>query len=125
MVCSITRGPTNPIWAPGSAMITSPSEAKLAVTPPKVGSVRIEMNASPSLSWRAAAAETLAICMSESMPSCMRAPPLAATLTIGTRRRLACSKALATFSPTTDPIVPPRNPKSTTASTTRRPPIRQ
>ena len=47
----------------------SPSEAKLAVTPPNVGSVKIEMKAS---SWRSctdAAAATLAICMSENIPS--------------------------------------------------------
>lgn len=39
-VCSITRGPAKPISAPGSARIISPSIAKLAVTPPVVGSVR-------------------------------------------------------------------------------------
>ena len=39
MVCSITRGPANPMSAFGSAMMTSPSIAKLAVTPPVVGSV--------------------------------------------------------------------------------------
>ena len=39
MVCSITLGPANPISAFGSARITSPSMAKLAVTPPVVGSV--------------------------------------------------------------------------------------
>ena len=43
MVCSMTRGPANPISALGSAMFRSPSIAKLAVTPPVVGSVRIEM----------------------------------------------------------------------------------
>src|SRR5436305_1633815 len=35
----MTRAPANPIIAPGSARITSASEAKLAVTPPMVGSV--------------------------------------------------------------------------------------
>ena len=43
MVCSITRGPAKPISAPGSAMFRSPSMAKLAVTPPVVGSVRTLM----------------------------------------------------------------------------------
>ena len=43
MVCSMTRGPANPITAPGSATITSASTAKLAVTPPYVGSVSIAM----------------------------------------------------------------------------------
>ena len=43
MVCSMTLGPAKPISAPGSARITSPREAKLAVTPPVVGSVRTEI----------------------------------------------------------------------------------
>ncbi|MFC6931070.1 hypothetical protein ACFQHO_12530 [Actinomadura yumaensis] len=34
IVCSITRGPANPIRAPGSAMMTSPSVAYDAATPP-------------------------------------------------------------------------------------------
>ena len=43
MVCSMTRGPAKPISAFGSATLTSPSIAKLAVTPPVVGSVSTEM----------------------------------------------------------------------------------
>jgi hypothetical protein len=43
MVCSITRGPAKPISAPGSAIFRSPSMAKLAVTPPVVGSVSTQM----------------------------------------------------------------------------------
>src|SRR5690606_14955037 len=43
IVCLITRGPANPITAPGSARIASPSMAKLALTPPVVGLVSIEM----------------------------------------------------------------------------------
>ena len=39
IVCSITLGPANPINALGSAKIISPKLAKLAVTPPVVGSV--------------------------------------------------------------------------------------
>jgi hypothetical protein len=42
MVCSMTRGPAKPISAFGSAIFRSPSIAKLAVTPPVVGSVRTE-----------------------------------------------------------------------------------
>ena len=42
MVCSMTLGPANPISAFGSARIISPSMAKLAVTPPVVGSVSRE-----------------------------------------------------------------------------------
>jgi len=37
MVCSMTRGPAKPISALGSARMTSPSQAKLAATPPVVG----------------------------------------------------------------------------------------
>src|SRR5690606_25917419 len=37
MVCSMTRGPANPMSAFGSARITSPRLAKLAETPPVVG----------------------------------------------------------------------------------------
>src|SRR5262249_37242245 len=43
VVCSITRGPAKPMSAPGSAIFKSPSIAKLAVTPPVVGSVKTEM----------------------------------------------------------------------------------
>ena len=43
IVCSITLGPANPIKAPGSARIISPSIAKLAVTPPVVGSVSTDI----------------------------------------------------------------------------------
>ena len=37
MVVAITRGPANPISAPGSASKMSHADAKLAVTPPVVG----------------------------------------------------------------------------------------
>jgi hypothetical protein len=43
IVCSMTRGPANPICAFGSAILRSPSMAKLAVTPPVVGSVNTAM----------------------------------------------------------------------------------
>src|SRR5581483_2152827 len=45
-VCSITRGPAKPISARGSAITISPSIAKLADTPPMVGSVSRVMNGS-------------------------------------------------------------------------------
>jgi hypothetical protein len=38
-VFSITRGPAKPIRALGSAITTSPTKAKPALTPPMVGSV--------------------------------------------------------------------------------------
>ena len=34
MVCSITDGPANPMWAPGSEMRMSPRVANEALTPP-------------------------------------------------------------------------------------------
>jgi acetyl-CoA carboxylase carboxyl transferase subunit beta len=43
IVCSMTRGPAKPMSAVGSAMFRSPSMAKLAVTPPVVGSVSTAM----------------------------------------------------------------------------------
>ena len=66
--------------ARGSAMLRSPSIAYEAVTPPVVGSVRMEMNGRPASARRASAAEILAICISERMPSCIRAPPAAVTM---------------------------------------------
>src|SRR5690606_6781998 len=42
-VCSITRGPANPISASGSAMLMSPSIANEAETPPVVGWVITEI----------------------------------------------------------------------------------
>ena len=56
-------------------MMTSPSIANDAVTPPVVGSVSIEMYGSRASASRASAAEIFAICISERIPSCMRAPP--------------------------------------------------
>ena len=81
----MTRGPAKPISAFGSAMLRSPSIAKLAVTPPVVGSVSTEMYGSPARSRRASAALTLAICISESVPSIMRAPPEQETTITGRR----------------------------------------
>src|SRR5206468_3407781 len=51
----MTRGPAKPISARGSARTTSPSIAKLAVTPPVVGSVRTEMYGSRCVARRARA----------------------------------------------------------------------
>ena len=103
--------------APGSAMFTSPSIAKEAVTPPVVGSVRRLMNGTFAWSRRARAAEILAICMRESVPSIMRAPPEQETTINGMRSRAAFSTARVTFSPTTTPIEPPMNPYSMAAMT--------
>ena len=107
----------------GSAMFTSPSMAKLAVTPPVVGSVRTEMYGSRVRSRRASAALIFAICMSDSAPSIMRAPPEQDTTTSGSCCWSARSIARVTFSPTTTPIEPPMKPYSIAAITVRRPPI--
>jgi hypothetical protein len=105
-------------------MMTSPSIAKLAVTPPVVGSVRTERYGSRRSPRRSSAAEVLAICMSERIPSCIRAPPDAETMTTGRCLSMASSIARVSFSPTTDPMLPPRNPNSNTHSTAGRPPMR-
>ena len=95
--------------------------AKLAVTPPVVGSVRIETNGRPARSSRASAADTLAICMSDSAPSIMRAPPEHETTSSGCRRSSAISTARVIFSPTTTPMLPPMKAYSMAATTTSRP----
>jgi hypothetical protein len=61
--------------------------------------------------------------MSDSVPSCIRAPPEAEATRSGVRLASAASAARVTFSPTTAPIEPPMNPKSITAATTGRPSI--
>ena len=91
----MTRGPAKPISAFGSAMFRSPSIAKLAVTPPVVGSVSTEMNGSRARSSRASAAETFAICISDSAPSIIRAPPEQETMITGSRRAIAPSRCRA------------------------------
>src|SRR5947207_1858572 len=56
------------------------------------------------------------------MPSCMRAPPEAQTTTSGMRSASARSARRVSFSPTTEPMLPPRKAKSKTPSATRAPP---
>ena len=48
------------------------------------------------------------------MPSCMRAPPVAETTTSARRSAIATSIERATFSPTTEPMLPPMKKKSMT-----------
>src|SRR2546430_1257024 len=115
MVCLITRGPANPITAPGSARITSPRIPYDADTPPVVGFVRIETKGIRAERSRAISTEVLAICISESTPSCMRAPPDAETMMRGTCFSAERRVRRAIFSPTTDPIEPPMKLKSITA----------
>ncbi len=93
-----------------------------AVTPPVVGSVSTEMKGRPASSSRARAAEILAICIRDSAPSCMRAPPEHEKMISGTRSRSARSAQRVTFSPTTLPMDPPMKPYSIIPQTTGRPP---
>ena len=118
MVFWMTRAPAKPISALGSARMTSPSIAKLAATPPVVGCSSTEAYGMPASRSRASAAEVFAICMSDSTPSCMRAPPDAEKMMAGTRRSSARSNTRVTFSPTTEPIEPPMNSKTNMPSST-------
>ena len=64
----------------------------------------------------------MAICISERIPSCIRAPPPEPETKIrGSFCAVACSAARVSFSPTTDPIEPAMNAKSVMPSTTGRP----
>ena len=109
----------------GSAMITSPNMAKLAVTPPVVGEVRMVMRLSRAHTWwRYNAPEILAICIKLNVPSCIRAPPEAVTSTNINPRTVAYSIRRVTFSPTTQPILPPMNSKVITPKATGIPSIR-
>ena len=62
-------------------------------------------------------------CISERMPSCMRAPPEAEKTISGALRATARSAAITSPSPTAVPIEPPMKPKSSSATTATRPPI--
>ncbi len=64
-------------------MITSPSIATDAATPPVVGCSSTEMYGTRDSRNFDRAAEVFAICMSESTPSCMRAPPDAHNMIAG------------------------------------------
>ena len=62
----------------------------------------------------------LASCINESAPSIIRAPPLDETIINGALDLRAFSMARATFSPTTEPMLPPIKLKSITAINDRR-----
>ena len=63
-------GPAKPISALGSPTLMSPSMARLAETPPMVGSVSTEMKGRPALVRRSGAALVFAICIRENRASC-------------------------------------------------------
>ena len=124
-VALIVRGPANPISALGSAKTRSPSEAKLAATPPIVGFVSTEMKSPPASSYCARAAETLAICIRERIPSCIRAPP-PEPLTMASGRSLLggpFDQAGQPSRPPPSPCCPMMNAESVTPNATRRPRI--
>ena len=97
--------------------------AKLAVTPPVVGSVRTTRYSRPASPWRRTAHVTFAICMSEVTPSCMRAPPDTVNPTTGRRLWVARSKQRQILSPTALPMEPIMNEESITNSAQRSPDI--
>ena len=117
------RAGARPRSAPGSASITSARVAKLEYTCPVVGLAMTVMKGSPSSPRLFRAKEALAICIRDMTPSCMPAVPLVTTATTGILRLVASSNARDTFSPTTAPMVPPTNRKSSTMSTTGLPPM--
>ena len=119
----MTRGPAKPMRAFGSAMVMSPSMAKLASTPPVVGSVSTAMKRLPASEWRLTAPVVLAICISDRMPSCMRAPPEAQKPTTGRPFSRACSNRRVIFSPTAVPMEAIMNDGSMKKTQARSPPI--
>ena len=74
--------------------------------------------------WYASAPQVLAICMRLNIPSYIRAPPLVEMMITGSFFFVPASIRRVSFSPTTDPIEPPRNEKSMMPSATRCGPIR-
>ena len=65
-----------------------------------------EMYGRCAAAWRSMAHEVFAICMSETKPSCMRAPPEAVKMITGRCSAVARSNRRVTFSPTTLPMDP-------------------
>jgi acetyl-CoA carboxylase carboxyl transferase subunit beta len=79
---------------------------KRVVAPPIVGSVVHTTYKSPASLCLLAAAETLAICISDSAPSCILAPPETVYPITGSLFFVAYSKSAVILSPTTVPIEP-------------------
>ena len=75
MVPAATRAPAKPMSAFGSAMLTSPSAANDANTPPVVGSVMTLDVGHAGVAQPLERGHVLASCISASVPSCIRAPP--------------------------------------------------
>ena len=75
------------------------------------------MVSTPSSCRRANAWLVFAICMSETQPSCMRAPPEVEITSSGSLRSSASSAARVIASPTPLPMLPPMKAKSMAATT--------
>ena len=119
-----TREPANPISAFGSAMLTSPTAANEAKTPPVVGSDR---TADERHAGRAQALEGRERLGQLHQGQRAFLHPGAARCADDDERqpraRGRASAARVTFSPTTAPIEPPMNPKSMTQMATGVPPM--
>ncbi len=81
------------------------------------------MYSTPSSARRAIAWLVLTICISDTQPSCMRAPPEAEITSSGVRVSRAISAARVIDSPTAPPMLPPMKEKSMPATTIGRPSI--
>ena len=81
------------------------------------------MNGMPDSRRSPSAATVLAICMSESAPSCMRAPPEALSRMTGCFFSAPRSIMRVIFSPTTEPMEPPMKRNTKQPSCTGRPPM--
>ena len=100
-----------------SPIIISASEAKLAVTPPNVGSHITEIYNDFFLSCSYTAADVFAIYIREITPSCILTPPEAENVIIGRFFFVANRKTRATFSLVTTHMLPVINNGSKTAIT--------
>ena len=89
-----------------------------AATPPVVGCSNTAMYGTRASRSLLRAADVFAICISDSTPSCIRAPPDAQNMIAGRLCATARSNCRAIFSPTTEPIEPPMNSNSKHAVTT-------
>ena len=77
----------------------------------------------PASSWRFNAADVFAICIRDTIPSCILAPPEHVKMMIGNLICVARSTARVIFSPTTSPMLPIMKSAPMTAITTSFPRI--
>ena len=111
--------------APGSAKVISARFARLAKACQVVGLASTDMRGNFFSENLSDETVIFPICNKESKPSLTLEPPLVKTATTGNLRLAACSNASAAFSPTTELIDPPINPKSKTINVAELPPIEQ